>query len=209
MNSIADLIYALDIVGTFVFAISGVLTAVQKRFDFVGAVIIGAVTALGGGTTRDVLIGATPVGWMNDTNYLIVIAAAILVCYLFYNSIIKLRKSMFLFDAIGIGLFTVLGIQKTLSLGLSPAIAILMGIISAVFGGIVRDVLTNEVPLIFRKEIYAMACFTGGLVYLIGTKFLDSPYLVAAISIIIVTTIRILAVRMGWEFPFRPKSFQE
>jgi len=163
-------IYALDMIGTLVFAISGVLAAVEKKFDVVGALVLGFVTAVGGGTLRDMLIGSTPVGWMNDLNYLIIIVAALPLCYFAYliiivaalplcyfakKYILRLRKSLFLFDTIGIGLFTILGLQKTLSIGLSPAIALLMGVVSATFGGVIRDVLSTEVPLIFRKEIYA------------------------------------------------------
>jgi len=152
-----DLIYAIDLMGTLVFAISGVITATEKKFDLVGATIIGLVTAIGGGTVRDVLIGETPVGWMKDLNYLLVIFLAIPLCFFFIHIIRKLRRSVFLFDTIGIGLFTILGLQKTLGMGLSPVVALLMGVVSAVFGGVIRDVLSNEVPLIFRKEIYASA----------------------------------------------------
>jgi len=107
-----DLIYYIDLFGTLVFAISGVLVAVEKKFDLVGAIIIGIVTAVGGGTLRDVLIGETPVGWMKDLNYLYVIFAAIPLCFFFQKSIQKLRRGIFLFDTIGIGLFTILGLQN-------------------------------------------------------------------------------------------------
>lgn len=201
-------LYFLDLLGTFVFAISGVITAVEKKFDAVGAVLIGAVTAIGGGTIRDVLIGSVPVGWMLDLNYIFTILAALVVCYLFFGIIVKLRKGLFLFDAIGIGVFTILGIEKSLAYGLSPVIALLMGIISGVFGGVVRDVLTNEVPLIFRKEIYAIACLTGGLVFIAGSQMFESPTLVTILSIITVIIIRVLAVKFHWHTPFRPKSIK-
>ncbi|NQY29300.1 MAG: trimeric intracellular cation channel family protein [Flavobacteriaceae bacterium] len=193
-----DWIYILDIVGTLVFAISGILTAIDSKFDVVGASIIGMVTAVGGGTLRDMLIGQTPVGWMTDLNYLWTIVAALLLSYLFKNRILKLRKSMFFFDTIGIGLFTILGLQKTLSVGLEPPIAILMGIVSAVFGGIIRDVLTNEVPLIFRKEIYASACLAGGLVFLALEQISGISTLNMLISMLTVVVIRYLSVRNNW-----------
>ena len=157
-----QLIYILDLTGTFVFAISGTLTAINKKFDIFGAAVIAFVTAVGGGTIRDLLIGSQPVGWMRDLNYLVVIAAAVPISLLFRHYILKLRRTMFLFDTIGIGLFTILGLQKTLSFGLAPVVALMMGIVSAVFGGVVRDILCNEVPLIFRKEIYACleGCYT-------------------------------------------------
>ena len=199
-----SIIYIIDLFGTFVFAISGILLAAEKKFDLVGASIIGMVTAIGGGTLRDVLIGATPVGWMKDHNYLIVIYLALPVCYFFQRFIVKLHKSIFLFDTIGIGLFTILGLQKTLDIGLSPIIALMMGIVSGVFGGVIRDVLTNEIPLIFRKEIYASACLAGGLVFLgLDTLLPDTNFSIIA-SIAVVIIIRYLSVRHHWSLPFQP-----
>jgi len=199
-------IYALDLFGTFVFAISGVLTAIHKKFDIVGAIIIGIVTAVGGGTLRDLLIGETPVSWMKDLNYFIVILLAVLISYLFRNSILKLRKSMFFFDTLGIGLFTILGLQKTLSFGLAIPIALLMGIVSAVFGGVIRDVLTNVVPLIFRKEIYATACLIGGLVFLGLDQISDLLNLNMMISMLVVVVIRYVSVRHQWSLNYSRKE---
>jgi len=197
-------IYILDMIGTLVFAISGVLAAVEKKFDVVGALVLGFVTAVGGGTLRDVLIGSTPVGWMNDLNYLIIIIAALPLCYFAKKYILRLRKSLFLFDTIGIGLFTILGLQKTLSIGLSPAIAVLMGVVSATFGGVIRDVLSSEVPLIFRKEIYASACLVGGIVYLL-TEYLSAGHpLNIFVSISLVIIIRYFAVKNSWGLNFNP-----
>ena len=193
-----DTIYILDIIGTLVFAVSGVLTAIDSDFDVVGSSIIAMVTAVGGGTLRDVLIGQTPVGWMTDLNYLWTIIAALVLSYLFKNKILKLRKSMFFFDTIGIGLFTILGLQKTLSVGLELPVAVLMGIVSAVFGGIIRDVLTNKVPLIFRKEIYASACLAGVLVYLGLSKISDKLLINMFVSMFTVVVIRYLAVKNNW-----------
>ena len=193
-----DWIYILDILGTLVFAISGILTAIDSKFDVVGASIIGMTTAVGGGTLRDILIGQTPVGWMTDLNYLWTIIAALLLSYLFKKRILKLRKSMFFFDTIGIGLFTILGLQKTLGVGLETPIALLMGIVSAVFGGIIRDVLTNKVPLIFRKEIYASACLAGGIVFLILEQLSNILQLNMAIAMLTVVIIRYLSVRNNW-----------
>ena len=199
-------IYAIDLIGTFVFAISGVMTAVNKKFDVVGATIIGTVTAIGGGSIRDILIGETPVSWMKDMNYLIVIFASIPICYFFQKAIRKLRKGIFIFDTIGIALFTIIGLEKTLALGLSPIIAALMGIVSAVFGGIIRDVLTNEIPLIFRKEIYATACLAGAIVYLVlqsgWPHFRHNMF----IAIAVVFVIRYFAVKRHWALPFNPKT---
>ncbi len=196
-----DLIYALDLAGTFVFAISGFVTASQKQLDIFGGAVIAFVTALGGGTIRDVLLGATPVGWMQDLNYLAIVAAGVAATYLLHHYLLRLRRTLFLFDTIGIGLFTILGLNKTLALGLSPIIAIMMGTVSAVFGGVLRDTLTNEAPLIFRREIYATACIAGGLLFL-GLRALHLDYhLNVLLTVLFIIGIRILAVRRHWGLP--------
>ncbi len=195
-------IYFLDLFGTTIFAISGVLTAMEKKFDLVGTLIIGFVTAVGGGTIRDILIGRFPVGWINDQNYFIVILLGYITAYLFRSKILNLKKSMFLFDTIGIGLFTILGIQISLQANLNYESCLLMGVISACFGGVIRDVLTNEIPLIFRNEIYASACFVGGLVYLVLTKFNSFENLNVISSIFIVIVIRFLSVKYKWSLNF-------
>jgi uncharacterized membrane protein YeiH len=191
-------IYVFDILGTLVFAISGVLTAMEKKFDVVGTIIIGLVTAIGGGTLRDLLIGETPVAWMLSNDYLITVLFAVFLAHTFKNRIQKLRRSMFLFDTIGIGLFTILGLQKTLEIGLPLPMSVLMGIVSASFGGVIRDVLTNEIPLIFRKEIYATACLAGAIIFLILSSF--SPYqtINMLVSMFVVFIIRYFAVKKGW-----------
>ncbi len=196
-------VYAFDLFGTLVFAISGVLTAVEKKFDLVGAAIIGFVTALGGGTIRDLLLGRTPVGWLKDIHYLLVILVAVLLCFLFRVHIQKLRKSMFFFDSLGIGLFSIMGTQIGLSFGISTPYAILLGIVSAVFGGVLRDVLTNEIPLIFRKEIYATACLAGAVCY-VGLGYI-SPFeqIHMIVSMGLVFLIRYLSVRHDWSLPFK------
>lgn len=196
-----DIIYAIDMTGTFVFAISGALAASEKQLDVFGAGILALVTAVGGGTLRDVLIGSTPVGWMQDLNYIGLIVTAVPVSFFFKNYILKLRKTMFLFDTIGIGLFTILGLQKTLALGLHPIIAVMMGAVSAVFGGVIRDVLSNEVPLIFRQEVYATACLAGGVVFLMVRTFSDDINLSMVLAIAFIITLRTLAVLKNWALP--------
>ena len=197
-----DWIYFLDVFGTGIFAISGVLTAIQKKFDLVGSLVIGFVTAIGGGTTRDLLLGEAPVSWLQDRYYFVVIIVAYLVAYLFRKQTMKFRKGMFLFDTVGIGLFTILGIQKASMAGLHVEYCLILGVVSASFGGVVRDVLTNEVPLIFRREIYATACFAGGVVYVLLDRFSFSTDLSILISILVVILIRYFAVRRGWTLNF-------
>ncbi len=191
-------IYFLDLFGTCIFAISGVLTAMQKKFDLVGTLIIGFVTAVGGGTLRDMLIGRFPVGWLNDRNYIIAIFVGLIIAYVFKKHVIKYKKSMFLFDTIGIGLFTILGIQISLQYQLNLEYCLLLGVITASFGGVLRDVLTNEIPLIFRKEIYATACFIGGLVYLVLDHFSTRDNLNIALAMAVVIAIRALAIKYKW-----------
>lgn len=196
-----ELLYAIDLTGTFVFAMSGVVTANERRMDIFGASVIGFVTAVGGGTIRDMLIGSTPVGWMVNRDYLIVIGLGILVAMFLHKHITKWHKTMFLFDTVGIGLFTVLGLQKTLSFGLSPSVAVMMGIVSAVFGGVVRDVLVNRIPLIFRKEIYATACLAGAILYAVISPYFPGSLWTVLLSMAVVIAIRVTAVRRKWALP--------
>lgn len=201
-----DWIYFVDLFGTAIFAISGVLTAIQKKFDLVGTLIIGFVTAVGGGTIRDLLIGKFPVGWLNDRNYLIVILVAYVIAYLFKNKIIKWKKSMFLFDTIGIGIFTILGIETASDFGLNVEYCLILGVISACFGGVIRDVLTNEIPLIFRKEIYAAACFIGGVIYVVLTEYSYLTNLNVLVSILIVILIRYFSIKNEWTLNFHKEE---
>lgn len=160
------MIYYLDLFGTLVFAISGAMSAAHKRFDIFGAVFIGSVTAIGGGTIRDLLLGIAPVTWMNDINYFIAIGVGVLITYLVPKLIWQLKSTLFLFDTIGISIFTIIGLNKALTLGIHPFFAIIMGMFTAVLGGVMRDTLSNDIPLIFKKEIYATACISGALLYL-------------------------------------------
>lgn len=196
-----DLIYILDIIGTFAFAISGALVASKKEFDLFGVIIIAFVTAVGGGMTRDVLINAHPINWIGDLNYIWTILAAVVFTFLFKSKIAPLSKTMFLFDTIGIGVFTMLGVQKGLSYHLHPFVAIVMGMVSSVIGGVIRDVLTNEVPLIFKKEIYASACLVGGTVFLITYHFKAPESVQFFATIFTVILIRLVAVKFHLQLP--------
>jgi uncharacterized membrane protein YeiH len=198
-------IYFLDLFGTGVFAISGVLTAIEKRFDIVGTLVIGFVTAIGGGTIRDILIGRFPVGWLTDRSYFIVIFVAYVFAYSLQSVVIKFRRSLFVFDTIGIGLFTILGIQISLSYNLNIENCLTLGVVSACFGGVIRDVLTNEIPLIFRREIYATACFIGGVLYLILRHLQLQDDVSIILSIIAVILIRYFAIKKSWSLNFHDK----
>ncbi|PTX62040.1 putative membrane protein YeiH [Kordia periserrulae] len=195
------LFYAIDIIGTFAFAISGVLVAMQKRMDPFGIFIIAFVTAVGGGTLRDVLIGRTPVGWMNDLNYVHAIGLAVVFAVIFRKKLNRLRKSLFLFDTIGLGVFTIIGVEKGISADLHPIICIALGTMSASFGGVIRDILCNEIPVIFRKEIYATACLVGGATFF-ALKYLgleeDLIYIFTAAMVI---SIRLVVVKFKIQLP--------
>ena len=196
-----ELIYVLDILGTFAFAISGALVAYDKKLDLFGILIIAFVTAVGGGMLRDVLIDAHPINWIGDLNYLYTIFAAVIFTFLFKSKINYLGKTMFLFDTIGIGVFTLLGLKKGLSFNLHPIIALIMGMISAVFGGVLRDVLTNKIPLIFEKEIYASACLAGGITYLSLNHFKISQNIIFVISAAVIVFIRVISVKFHLQLP--------
>ena len=196
-----ELIYVLDILGTFAFAISGALVASDKSFDLFGVIIIAFVTAVGGGMLRDVLINAHPINWIGDLNYLGTILIAVIFTFLFKSKIAHLSKTMFLFDTIGLGVFTLLGLEKCLSLGLHPIIALIMGMISAVFGGVLRDVLTNKIPLIFQKEIYASACLAGGITYIFLNYFKVPENIIFIISASVIVVIRVVAVKFHLQLP--------
>ena len=196
-----EVIYVLDILGTFAFAISGALVALDKKFDIFGVIIIAFVTAVGGGMLRDVLINAHPINWIGDLNYLYIIFSAVLFTFLFKSKIAYLSKTMFLFDTIGISVFTLLGLQKGLSYDLHPIIAIIMGMISAVFGGVLRDVLTAKIPLIFEKEVYASACLAGGISYLILNYFKVDENINCIVSALVIASIRAVAVKFHLELP--------
>jgi len=196
-----ELIYVLDILGTFAFAISGAQVAKKKQFDIFGVIIIAFVTAVGGGMIRDVLINAHPINWIGDLNYVWTILIAVLTMYLFRSKVAHLSKTLFLFDTIGISVFTLLGLQKGLDYNLHPFLALIMGMVSAVFGGVIRDVLTRKVPLIFKKEIYASACLIGGVVYL-SIGFLDvSENIQFVLSGLVIFAIRLVAVKYKLELP--------
>ena len=161
----------IDILGTFSFAVSGAFFAMEKRLDPFGVLIIAFVTAIGGGTLRDLLIGDLPVAWLTNEIITIVIFVAAIGTMLFDNIIKKFNRTLFLFDALGLGLFTLVGIEKGIQLDLSIGICVALGTITASFGGVLRDVLLNQVPLIFRKEIYASASIIGGLFYFLLIHF--------------------------------------
>ncbi|KQS46187.1 MULTISPECIES: trimeric intracellular cation channel family protein [Flavobacterium] len=193
--------YLLDIIGTMAFALSGALTAMNKRLDPFGVFIIAFVTAVGGGTLRDTLIGRTPVGWMRDLNYVYFIIAGYFLAIIFRKKLDRLRTSLFLFDTIGLGVFTLIGLEKGLDTNLHPIICIALGTMTACFGGVTRDILCNEIPVIFRREIYATICIVGGILFFILKHWnLDNDILYVITSCVMIS-LRLLAVKFKWYLP--------
>lgn len=196
-----NVILILDLIGTFTFAVSGALAASNKRFDLFGALFIGFVTAVGGGTTRDVILGLTPVFWIKDISYLIVIIAAVAMTLVFRRRIAALKRSLLFFDAIGIGVFTLIGVEKSTALEIAPIFAVMMGVLTAVMGGVLRDVFVNEIPLIFQREIYATACFIGGIIYfLLSYSNLDKNIVYFATMFVIIA-LRLFSLYFHWSLP--------
>lgn len=195
-----EAIYFFDLLGTMVFAISGSSAAAQKNIDIFGITFCGFVTAIGGGSLRDVFLTTPPV-WVNDSNYLIAIGVGVLITIFFKVGLSKLHKTLFLFDALGIGFFTIVGLQKSLSFDVPEATAVVMGMFSAVMGGVIRDTLMQETPLIFRKEVYATACLFGAVLYIILLKLEVGTAANIIISASSVSLIRILSVRFKLSLP--------
>ncbi len=194
--------YYIDLLGTLVFAISGALAASDKNVyrDIFGVTFTGFVTAVGGGTLRDMILGTRP-AWVSDGNYLIAITIGVLVAIFFKYYILKYRRTFFLFDTLGIALYTVVGVQKSLEFGVSPLAAIIMGMFSAVMGGVIRDTLINEIPLIFRKEIYATACLSGAAVFVVLKLFGVDDNMNSFISVFIIILVRTIAVKYRLTLP--------
>lgn len=200
MNVEIEFVNIIEFLGTFAFAISGIRLASAKKFDLFGAFVVGFVTAIGGGTLRDLLINTVPF-WLESSVYLWATLLALIFVFIFHNQLIRLNNTFFIFDSIGLGLFVVVGVEKTLALGYDPWVAVIMGTITGSVGGMVRDVLINEIPLIFRKEIYALACVFGGVVFTALRSLETNKIVTEVTTAVVVILIRTLAVKFHWHLP--------
>lgn len=198
----------LDFIGTFAFAISGIRLASAKHFDLFGAYVVGVVTAIGGGTLRDLLLGVTPI-WMTNPMYLVCSGIALLWVIIFGKRIIRQEVTFFIFDTIGLALFTVVGVEKALDLNFPLWVAVIMGTITGAAGGVFRDVFINEIPLIFRKEIYAMACIIGGICYGLLDWFNVGMIINECVTGLCVFLVRLLAVKYHLGLPTLKGEEQE
>lgn len=192
-------LFIIEVIGTIAFAISGIRMAAAKRFDWFGAYTVGLVTAIGGGTVRDVLLDI-PVFWMQTWWYLAVTGLSLLLVVLFRRVLVH-SQILFIFDTIGLALFVVIGIEKTLAIDYPFWVAIIMGVITGAIGGVIRDILLNQEPLLFQKDIYATACLVGGIVYWILSLFEVTSNIDGMACAATVILIRILAVRYSWQLP--------
>ncbi|MCG2617189.1 trimeric intracellular cation channel family protein [Terrimonas sp. NA20] len=196
-----DFLYLIDILGTFAFAVSGAFFAMEKKLDPFGVLILSFITAIGGGTLRDMMIGDLPVGWLRNPTATIVIFSSAIASMFFGSFIRKFNMILFVFDALGLGLFTFIGIEKGIQMNFSIGVSIALGTITACFGGVIRDVILNTVPLVFRKEIYALASIIGGLLYFLFLKFGIDNDLAKIVCILVIFVIRIIAVRFHLGLP--------
>ncbi len=195
-----DFTDVIDYVGTFAFAISGIRLAAAKQFDWFGAYVVGLVTAIGGGTMRDLLLGVTPF-WMSQPSYLVVTGVALVFVMVFRKYVVHMNNTIFIFDAIGLSLFVVVGIERSLDAGFPFWVAITMGMITGSIGSVTRDILINELPLIFRKDIYALACVFGGFVYLGCYKLGAGEVFTEVATALSVILVRIVAVKFHISVP--------
>ena len=201
-----DFVNWCDYLGTLAFAVSGIRLAAGKGLDWFGAYVVGFVTAVGGGTIRDILLDIKPF-WLVQPSYLIITALGLIFTIIFRRQVVRLNHSLFVFDAIGLGLFVVVGVAKSYAAGFPWWVAVIMGTVTGSFGGLLRDVLINETPLIFRTDFYASACVLGSIIYVLMGRYSSLPIeWVQFISAISVFVFRVLAVVLYIQLPtFNPK----
>jgi uncharacterized membrane protein YeiH len=199
---VSGFLKVLDLVGTFVFAVSGAAAGVKHRIDLFGVLVLSIVAATAGGITRDVLIGAIPPASIHDWRYITLSLLAGFVTFFWYPLLAKMKSPVQLFDALGLGLFAVVGAGKALAFHLGPGAAVLMGVLTGIGGGMARDILVAEVPVVFTAELYAVAALAGAGVVVIGDTFLPRSAAIApAIGGIVCVVLRLLAIRRGWKLP--------
>ena len=193
-------LFVIEVIGTVAFAISGIRLAATKKFDWFGAYTVGLVTAIGGGTLRDLLL-EIPVFWMQTWWYLAVTGLSLATVILFKSLLVSRDRILFVFDSVGLALFCVIGIQKTLTAGYPMWVATVLGVITGAFGGVIRDILINEEPIIFQKDIYATACLAGALVYWVIMVLGGPPFWQQMSCAIVVIGLRVLSLKYSLELP--------
>lgn len=204
--------FIIEMIGALACAISGIRLAALKRFDWFGAYIVGLVTALGGGTLRDAIL-CQPAFWVADVRfflaYFLVTALGLVLVVVFREQLVRRQRMLLIFDAVGLAMFTVIGIEKALARECAMGVCICMGMLTGAFGGVLRDILLNRVPLIFQKDIYAMASLLGGIVYWLLLMLGGTAEICAVGCLLVIVTIRMLAIRYGWHLPILTSSESE
>lgn len=197
-----EIVKLLDIIGIIAFSAAGAFAAIDKKLDVFGIFVIAFVTALGGGTLRDIMIGETPVKWMQDVALGGVVLATTVMVVLFTSRLKNYHKTLLIFDAFGMAFFTIVGISAGISANLHPAICIALGTVTACFGGVIRDIALNTIPVIFqKKEIYATACIIGGIFFFLLRDIITSGVVLETLCVGVIFIIRMLALRFNWQLP--------
>ncbi len=200
------MLYPLDLFGTCIFAVTGAFLGVQKKLDIFGVLVVGFVTAVGGGTVRDVLLGHSPVFWLKDFNYFIAVLLGVLSALILGRRVLRIKLFLSISDAVGLGVFTIIGIRKALDADLLPVFCVMMGVTTSVAGGMIRDILCTESPMVLSREIYATACIAGGFAYFIMILFSLGDNVAVISSIILIILIRIFSIKMNLSLPKRENA---
>lgn len=197
-------IYLFDLVGTAAFAASGAVAGVRKKMDLYGVIFLGVVTAVGGGTLRDIVVGRIPPFIFRDYNYLIISILISLMTFYFHRLIERRFKFLLIMDALGLGIFTVIGTSIGMEFNIGMIGSVFLGVMTGTFGGMIRDVLQQEVPLVLQREIYASACIVGGFFYILAHKMGLSETFSVTLAVIVVFSIRLISIFKNWNLP-KPK----
>lgn len=195
------LLYLLDMVGVIACAIAGTLLAQHKGLDISGCILVSMVNAIGGGTLRDMALDRHPLFWMTDLNYVIVITVTSLILQIFFHLYHKIDSAVKLFDAIGLAAFSVIGFKIALTQDMAPLIAIMMGVWTAIIGGLLRDIICNEIPLVLQREIYITASIAGSVTYLLLQQFGVQAGINEFIMLFVIFAVRMLALKFDWHLP--------
>jgi len=196
-----NVLYFLDLLGTVAFALSGALAGVRKEMDLYGISVLSLVTAVGGGTIRDLLVGRIPPFIFRDYNYIILSILSAITVFFFYRKVERGYNTLLIMDALGLGVFTVIGVKVGLDYNIGYIGAIFMGVMTGTVGGMIRDILQGEIPLVLRKEVYASASLLGGVVYIILFRFIGYSFFTILASILVVFFLRVFAIWRNWNLP--------
>jgi uncharacterized membrane protein YeiH len=198
------LLFILDMAGTFFFAVSGAMVAVKKKMDLFGVIVLGTVTAIGGGTLREILLGRFPPFVFRRDIYIILAVAGAMFAFLFVEHLLRIGSAVLLADAVGLGTFVSIGVQQALSADITPVSAVILGTVTAVAGGMIRDVLAGEIPFVLTRDFYAVSCIVGGIFFLVLRNLgLETDTVMMATTLLVII-MRVLAIRYRWKLP-RPR----